>query len=171
MLYLSIEVLLFVPPYIDLRCTKAITDFAYRWGQAVNDAVSKLLQFQLTVNITAVLLTFVSAVSNPDVHSVLTAVQLLFVNFIMDTFAALALATDPPTPEILNRKPAGKKAPLITNEYVEDDCWTGYLSIECHIYSLPCREADSRLRLYPEPTSEGRTGNNGFQHLCLDANL
>lgn len=46
--------------------------------------------------------------------SVLTAVQLLWVNLIMDTFAALALATDPPTPEILNRKPAGKKAPLIT---------------------------------------------------------
>jgi P-type Ca2+ transporter type 2C len=66
------------------------------------------------VNITAVLLTFVSAVSNPDMKSVLTAVQLLWVNLIMDTFAALALATDPPTPEILNRKPAGKKAPLIT---------------------------------------------------------
>lgn len=47
-------------------------------------------------------------------HSVLTAVQLLWVNLIMDTFAALALATDPPTPEILNRKPAGKTAPLIT---------------------------------------------------------
>lgn len=46
--------------------------------------------------------------------SVLTAVQLLWVNLIMDTFAALALATDPPTPEILDRKPAGKKAPLIT---------------------------------------------------------
>jgi Ca2+-transporting ATPase len=72
------------------------------------------LQFQITVNITAVLLTFVSAVSNPDMKSVLTAVQLLWVNLIMDTFAALALATDPPTPEILNRKPAGKKAPLIT---------------------------------------------------------
>jgi len=47
-------------------------------------------------------------------HSVLTAVQLLWVNLIMDTLAALALATDPPTPVILERKPAGKKAPLIT---------------------------------------------------------
>ncbi|XMA09443.1 hypothetical protein WAI453_002234 [Rhynchosporium graminicola] len=87
---------------------------ALMWGRAVNDAVAKFLQFQLTVNITAVLLTFVSAVSSPDMHSVLTAVQLLWVNLIMDTFAALALATDPPTPEILNRKPAGKRAPLIT---------------------------------------------------------
>ncbi|KAL2068976.1 hypothetical protein VTL71DRAFT_15314 [Oculimacula yallundae] len=87
---------------------------ALMWGRAVNDAVAKFLQFQLTVNITAVLLTFVSAVSSDDMKSVLTAVQLLWVNLIMDTFAALALATDPPTPEILNRKPAGKKAPLIT---------------------------------------------------------
>ena len=44
----------------------------------------------------------------------LTAVQLLWVNLIMDTFAALALATDPPTPSILNRKPEPKSAPLIT---------------------------------------------------------
>ena len=44
----------------------------------------------------------------------LTAVQLLWVNLIMDTFAALALATDPPTPSILNRKPESKSAPLIT---------------------------------------------------------
>lgn len=47
-------------------------------------------------------------------RSVLTAVQLLWVNLIMDTFAALALATDPPTEKILNRPPQGKKAPLIT---------------------------------------------------------
>ncbi|KFY51869.1 hypothetical protein V496_08751 [Pseudogymnoascus sp. VKM F-4515 (FW-2607)] len=87
---------------------------ALMWGRAVNDAVSKFLQFQITVNITAVLLTFVSSVSSADMTSVLTAVQLLWVNLIMDTFAALALATDPPTPEILDRKPAGKKAPLIT---------------------------------------------------------
>jgi len=45
---------------------------------------------------------------------VLTAVQLLWVNLIMDTFAALALATDPPMPSILNRKPEPKSAPLIT---------------------------------------------------------
>ncbi|KAI9803719.1 MAG: plasma membrane calcium [Piccolia ochrophora] len=87
---------------------------AVMWGRAVNDAVSKFLQFQITVNITAVLLAFVSAVSSPDMHSVLTAVQLLWVNLIMDTFAALALATDPPTPEILDRKPTPKRAPLIS---------------------------------------------------------
>ncbi|KAH9874451.1 hypothetical protein IAQ61_003640 [Plenodomus lingam] len=87
---------------------------ALLWGRAVNDAVKKFLQFQITVNITAVLLTFVSAVSSPDQTSVLTAVQLLWVNLIMDTFAALALATDPPTRTLLDRKPDPKSAPLIT---------------------------------------------------------
>ncbi|KAI0508832.1 calcium-translocating P-type ATPase [Xylaria bambusicola] len=87
---------------------------ALKWGRAVNDAVQKFLQFQVTVNITAVLVAFISAVANPDMKSVLTAVQLLWVNLIMDTFAALALATDPPTDKILNRLPQPKSAPLIT---------------------------------------------------------
>jgi P-type Ca2+ transporter type 2C len=87
---------------------------AIAWGRSVNDAVKKFLQFQITVNITAVILTFVSAVSNSSNHSVLTAVQLLWVNLIMDTLAALALATDAPTNKILQRAPEPKSAPLIT---------------------------------------------------------
>ncbi|KAB8078497.1 calcium ion P-type ATPase [Aspergillus leporis] len=87
---------------------------AIAWGRTVNDAVKKFLQFQITVNITAVVLTFVSAVASNNEDSVLSAVQLLWVNLIMDTFAALALATDPPSPYVLERKPDPKSAPLIT---------------------------------------------------------
>ncbi|KAL2814007.1 hypothetical protein BJX63DRAFT_431641 [Aspergillus granulosus] len=87
---------------------------ALMWGRAVNDAVRKFLQFQITVNITAVLLTFISSVSDPEMRSVLTAVQLLWINLIMDSLAALALATDPPTEEILDRKPVKGGAPLIS---------------------------------------------------------
>ena len=87
---------------------------AIMWGRSVNDAVAKFLQFQITVNITAVILAFVSAVASPSSHSVLSAVQLLWVNLIMDTFAALALATDAPTEKILDRAPSPKSAPLIT---------------------------------------------------------
>ncbi len=87
---------------------------AVMWGRTVNDAVKKFLQFQITVNITAVFLTFISAVSNDEESSVLTAVQLLWVNLIMDTFAALALATDAPAKSILKRRPEPKSAPLIT---------------------------------------------------------
>ncbi|KAI7253152.1 calcium-translocating P-type ATPase [Hortaea werneckii] len=87
---------------------------ALMWGRAVNDAVRKFLQFQITVNITAVLLAFISAVSDDEEQSVLTAVQLLWINLIMDTMAALALATDPPSRRILERKPDPKSAPLIS---------------------------------------------------------
>lgn len=84
---------------------------ALKWGRAVNDAVKRFLQFQLTVNVTAVILTFVTAVSST---SVLTAVQLLWVNLIMDTLAALALATDPPQDSVLDRKPERRNASIIT---------------------------------------------------------
>ncbi|RYO74622.1 hypothetical protein DL764_010775 [Monosporascus ibericus] len=87
---------------------------ALKWGRSVNDSVQKFLQFQITVNITAVLLAFITAVSSEEMDPVLSAVQLLWVNLIMDTFAALALATDPPTDKILDRKPQPKHAPLIT---------------------------------------------------------
>ncbi|WVR07270.1 calcium-translocating P-type ATPase, PMCA-type [Kwoniella sp. DSM 27419] len=89
---------------------------AIMWGRCVNDSVKKFLQFQISVNITAVVITFVSAVASDEEESVLTAVQLLWVNLIMDTFAALALATDPATMSSLDRKPDRKNAPLITVE-------------------------------------------------------
>ncbi|KAH8422449.1 uncharacterized protein LDX57_000204 [Aspergillus melleus] len=87
---------------------------ALMWGRAVNDAVRKFLQFQITVNITAVLMTFISSVSDAEMRSVLTAVQLLWINLIMDSLAALALATDPPTEAILDRKPPKRGARLIS---------------------------------------------------------
>ncbi|KAK4454086.1 hypothetical protein QBC34DRAFT_177115 [Podospora aff. communis PSN243] len=87
---------------------------ALKWGRAVNDAVKRFLQFQLTVNVTAVILTFVSSVSSDKEESVITAVQLLWVNLIMDTLAALALATDPPQDSIINRKPERRGASIIS---------------------------------------------------------
>ncbi|KAH0499593.1 hypothetical protein TgHK011_006774 [Trichoderma gracile] len=87
---------------------------ALGWGRAVNDSVKKFLLFQLTVNITAVIITFVTAVSDNQETAVLNAVQLLWVNLIMDTFAALALATDPPTLSSLHRKPEPRTASLIS---------------------------------------------------------
>lgn len=87
---------------------------AIKWGRCVSVSIKKFIQFQLTVNITAVVLTFVSSVSSEEEASVLTAVQLLWVNLIMDTLAALALATDKPDPNIMDREPMGRTAPLIT---------------------------------------------------------
>jgi Ca2+-transporting ATPase len=87
---------------------------AILWGRAVNDAVKKFLQFQLTVNVTAVILTLVTAVASDDQKPVMSAVQLLWVNLIMDTLAALALATDAPTMDLLDRQPDARTAPLIS---------------------------------------------------------
>ncbi|KAJ3289941.1 plasma membrane calcium [Rhizoclosmatium sp. JEL0117] len=87
---------------------------AILWGRSVNDAVKKFLQFQLSVNISAVLITLISALVDSNESSALTVVQLLWVNLIMDTLAALALATELPTNELLQRPPEAKKAPLIT---------------------------------------------------------
>ncbi|KAJ3414637.1 plasma membrane calcium [Chytridiales sp. JEL 0842] len=92
---------------------------AIMWGRSVYDSVRKFLQFQLTVNVSAVGITFASSIMtslltpNRKPDSALSAVQLLWVNLIMDTFAALALATDPPTPEVLDRPPARKSDSLI----------------------------------------------------------
>lgn len=87
---------------------------AIKWGRCVSTSIKKFIQFQLTVNFTAVLLTFISAVVSDRGESVLTAVQLLWVNLIMDTLAALALATDKPDEEILDKKPDGRDTPLIS---------------------------------------------------------
>ncbi|KAJ3319963.1 hypothetical protein HDV06_005781 [Boothiomyces sp. JEL0866] len=89
------------------------------WGRCVYDAIKKFLQFQLTVNISASVITVVSSIytsiaDNRKPESVLTAVQLLWVNLVMDTMAALALATDPPSDDLLNRKPSKKTESLIT---------------------------------------------------------
>ncbi|KAI9317889.1 hypothetical protein BX666DRAFT_2026298 [Dichotomocladium elegans] len=84
---------------------------ALKWGRAVHDGVRKFLTFQLTVNAAAVVVSFVSAVASSE--SILSATQLLWVNMIMDSFAALALATEPASKDLLCRKPPTKHAGLI----------------------------------------------------------
>ncbi|KAL5712488.1 P-type Ca(2+) transporter [Ranunculus cassubicifolius] len=84
-----------------------------QWGRCVYNNIQKFIQFQLTVNVAALVINFVAAVSAGEVP--LTAVQLLWVNLIMDTLAALALATERPTQELMERPPVGRTAPLITN--------------------------------------------------------
>ncbi|XP_015891473.2 calcium-transporting ATPase 12, plasma membrane-type [Ziziphus jujuba] len=84
-----------------------------RWGRCVYNNIQKFIQFQLTVNVAALVINFVAAVSAGEVP--LTAVQLLWVNLIMDTLGALALATERPSDELMKRPPVGRTEPLITN--------------------------------------------------------
>eukprot|EP01083_Nonionella_stella_P056300 148336_1 len=83
------------------------------WGRSVYDNIRKFVQFQLTVNVTALTISLVGAFY-PPWQNPLTAVQLLWVNLIMDTMAALALATEHPTPALLDRHPFKKDSHLIT---------------------------------------------------------
>ncbi|KAI6214471.1 Plasma membrane calcium-transporting ATPase 3 [Aphelenchoides besseyi] len=85
---------------------------AVMWGRNVYDSIAKFLQFQLTVNVVAVVVAFVGACAIQDTP--LKAVQMLWVNLIMDTLASLALATEMPTVELLKRKPYGRTSPLIS---------------------------------------------------------
>ncbi|CAL9245278.1 unnamed protein product [Arabidopsis halleri] len=84
-----------------------------KWGRCVYNNIQKFIQFQLTVNVAALVINFIAAISAGEVP--LTAVQLLWVNLIMDTLGALALATERPTNELLKRKPVGRTEALITN--------------------------------------------------------
>jgi Ca2+-transporting ATPase len=81
------------------------------WGRNVYDNIRKFIQFQLTVNVVALVIAFTGAVTQRGTP--LKAVQLLWVNLIMDTFAALALGTEKPTESLLNRRPYGRESPLI----------------------------------------------------------
>ncbi|XP_060679069.1 plasma membrane calcium-transporting ATPase 3-like, partial [Hemiscyllium ocellatum] len=85
---------------------------AVKWGRNVYDSIAKFLQFQLTVNVVAVIVAFAGACITQE--SPLKAVQMLWVNLIMDTFASLALATEPPTNALLLRRPYGRNKPLIS---------------------------------------------------------
>ncbi|XP_061934300.1 plasma membrane calcium-transporting ATPase 3 isoform X9 [Apis cerana] len=91
---------------------------AVMWGRNVYDSIAKFLQFQLTVNIVAVIVAFIGACAVQD--SPLKAVQMLWVNLIMDTLASLALATEMPTPDLLLRKPYGRTKPLISRTMMKN---------------------------------------------------
>ncbi|XDA81395.1 hypothetical protein R6Z07M_011298 [Ovis aries] len=91
---------------------------AVMWGRNVYDSISKFLQFQLTVNVVAVIVAFTGACITQD--SPLKAVQMLWVNLIMDIFASLALVTEPPTDSLLKRRLYGRNKPLISRTMMKN---------------------------------------------------
>ncbi|KHG02726.1 Calcium-transporting ATPase 1, chloroplastic -like protein [Gossypium arboreum] len=84
-----------------------------KWGRSVYINIQKFVQFQLTVNVVALIVNFTSACLTGNAP--LTAVQLLWVNMIMDTLGALALATEPPNDDLMKRSPVGRKGNFISN--------------------------------------------------------
>ena len=85
---------------------------ACKYGRNVYDCIRKFVQFQLTTNVVAVFMTFLGGIILKD--SPLNAIQMLWVNLIMDSFASLALATEDPTEALLDRKPYSREASILT---------------------------------------------------------
>lgn len=82
------------------------------WGRNIYHNIGRFLQFQVTVNISALLTVAIGSVKLME--SPLSAVQLLWINLIMDTFAAFALSTEPPLPSIIVGPPCNADAQLLT---------------------------------------------------------
>jgi len=110
---------------------------AVLWGRNVYDSIAKFLQFQLTVNVVAVTAAVVGASILTDsplkvffspvlkwerykFFLIIQAVQMLWVNLIMDTLASLALATEMPTPDLLLRKPYGRTKALVSRSMMKN---------------------------------------------------
>jgi len=87
---------------------------ACMWGRNVYDNIKRFLQFQLTVNVGACIITFVGATIGKD--SPLKAIQLLWVNLIMDSLASLALATEMPKPQLLLRSPQNRDDYIVSRK-------------------------------------------------------
>ena len=84
------------------------------YGRNIYDNIRKFLQFQLTVNFCACLLVFICACIGNETP--LTTIQMLWINLIMDSLGSLALATEPPYDELLNRQPTKKNESIINGK-------------------------------------------------------
>lgn len=85
---------------------------AVMWGRSLYKNIQRFVLFQLTVNVVASLIVLIGAFTGTE--SPLTVTQMLWVNLIMDTFAAMALASLPPSPSVMNDKPRSRSSFIIT---------------------------------------------------------
>ena len=93
---------------------------AVMWGRSLYQNIQRFLLFQLTVNVAACFIVLFGAFMGTE--SPLTVTQMLWVNLIMDTFGAMALASLPPSPEVMDSKPRDRKA-FILNKAMSADIW------------------------------------------------
>lgn len=84
---------------------------AVMWGRSLYQNIQRFLLFQLTVNVAACFIVLIGAFMGTE--SPLTVTQMLWVNLIMDTFGAMALASLPPSPTVMNDKPRNRNAFII----------------------------------------------------------
>ena len=85
---------------------------AVMWGRSLYINIQRFIVFQMTINVAACLIVMLGALLGSEM--VLTVTQMLWVNLIMDTFAAMALASLPPSPLVMKEKPRSREANIIT---------------------------------------------------------
>lgn len=95
------------------------------WGRSLYQNIQRFLLFQLTVNVAACLLVLIGSFIGTE--SPLTVTQMLWVNLIMDTFGAMALASLPPSPSVMKDKPRDRKAFILTRPMVAELLGVGIL--------------------------------------------
>lgn len=116
---------------------------AVLWGRSLYQNIQRFLLFQLTVNVSACLIVLVGAFMG--VQSPLTVTQMLWVNLIMDTFGAMALASLPPSPAVMNDKPRDRKAFIIDRHMAMEIFSIGGLFFFIMLVMLYiCQHADIR---------------------------
>lgn len=94
---------------------------AVMWGRSLYRNIQRFILFQMTVTLGACFIVLLSALLGMD--SPLTVTQMLWVNLIMDTFAAMALASLPPTRDVMNQQPRDRNAFIITTQM-----WTSIIA-------------------------------------------
>ena len=85
---------------------------AVLWGRSLYKNIQRFILFQLTINVAALILVFIGSIFGQELP--LTVTQMLWVNLIMDTFAAAALASLPPNPKVMEEKPRRNKDFIIS---------------------------------------------------------
>ena len=85
---------------------------AVMWGRSLYRNIQRFILFQMTVNVVACLIVFIGALF--DTQSPLSVTQMLWVNLIMDTFAAMALASLPPSEQVMNEHPRDRSRFIIS---------------------------------------------------------
>jgi HAD ATPase, P-type, family IC len=98
---------------------------AVMWGRSLYRNIQRFLLFQLTVNVAACFLVLVGSFIGSE--SPLTVTQMLWVNLIMDTFGAMALASLPPSPKVMDDPPRDRKAFILTRAMTSELIGVGFL--------------------------------------------
>ncbi len=91
---------------------------AVMWGRSLYQNIQRFLLFQLTVNVTACLIVLIGAFMGTE--SPLTVTQMLWINLIMDTFAAMALASLPPSESVMADKPRNRQAFILNRPMLSE---------------------------------------------------